>query len=120
MRLEARQEVLRINNFAEGADVMLVAGAGHGVSDPVAVAVSRGRLYIAGGESHSLLVLDAVSLEFITRLEMDFEPSRLEPLAGSLFLLNAGKEGAEPLQMLDSTARPAVYFVPARRAGGEE
>lgn len=116
----AREEILRIDNFAEAAAVALVAGSGLGISDPVGVAVAGGKLYVASGAGRSVAVFDYPSTDFITRLEVDFEPTRIEPLARSIYILATGDGDNEPVQVLDASQRPAVYFVPARRAGGEE
>lgn len=106
-----RNEVLRVANFAEAGDAALFTNA---IADPVAVAVYRGRLFVASGSERAIAVFDAATGAMSTRIDIDFEPSRMEGMSGSLFLLNTG--GAEPLQLLDAAQAPAVYFVPASRA----
>jgi hypothetical protein len=112
-------QVLRIRNFAEGGAPELLAGAGHGLEDPVGAVVDGGRLYVASGAGRAVSVFEYPSMEFVTRLAVDFEPARLELLAGKLYLLNLA-EGGETLQVLQAGDEPAVFFVPAGRASGEE
>ncbi len=109
-----RNEVLRIANYTEASDAVLFANEARGVTDPVAVAVARGRVFVASGSGRNIIIYDAASGAQTGRLDVDFEPSRVDALYGSLFVLNAG--GSEPLQVLDAGESPAVYFVPARRA----
>lgn len=109
-----RNEVLRIANYVEAGDAVLFANEARGVTDPVAVAVARGRVLVASGSDRNIVIYDANSGAQTGRLDVDFEPARIDALYGSLFVLNAG--GGEPLQVLDAGETPAVYFVPARRA----
>lgn len=114
-----RQEVLEVRNFRDGADVIMFANESLGVSDPVAAALSRDArtLLVASGSGRCLARYDLQSRALIDQMELDFEPSRLEPLGdGSVFLLNSrgGRNGV--LRVLEEGPNPAVFFVPAAGA----
>jgi hypothetical protein len=113
----ARQEILEIRNYDDGAEVVLFAGEALGISDPVGVSRSAdGRsLIVAGGAQRSLLIYDLTSSSLSTRIDLDFEPSRIERLGeGSLYLLNSRGEQNNILEVLQAGPSPAVYFVPAQ------
>ena len=115
----ARNEVLEIGNWRESADVKLFANQSQGVHDPVGVALSRdGRsLWVAGGASKSLTLLDIASRGMVQRMELGFEPTRLSPIGGgSVLLLNERNSEVEVLQALEDGPEARVYFVPAANA----
>ncbi len=115
----AGKQVVALENLDASASLRMVAGAGQGLEDPLAVGVSAdgARLYVAdGGESKSLRVFDARTAEMVVRLELDFDPGRVDALGNGLFLLNARKEAADTLHVLDAR-QLAVYFIPAQDLG---
>lgn len=116
-----RNEVLRITNWASMPEVATIASAGHGVNDPVGVALSadRGTLYIANAGVNQLLGFDLAASVVKASLDLDFQPTRMERIGtGSLLLLERGVPGEAPAQVLDPVALK-VYFVPVSAAAGE-
>jgi len=116
-----RNEVLRITNWASTPEVASIASAGHGMSDPVGVALSTDRrtLYIANAGVNQLLGFELAAGAVKTSLDLDFQPTRLERMgSGSLLLLERGVPGEAPAQVLDPVALK-VYFVPVSAASGE-
>jgi hypothetical protein len=115
----ARGQIIEVRDYAAAADVQLFAGADRGVTDPVALAVSPdGRsLIAASGAGRNLQWFDLETRASTARIDLDFEPSRLDPRnGGALFLLNSRGAAEEPLQVLAGRRNPAVYFVPAGAA----
>ena len=115
----AAKSVIAVDNLATSAAMRLVAGAGQGLEDPIAVGVSAdgARLYVAdGGESKALRVFDAATAEMLSRVELDFAPGRVDALGNGLYLLKARQEAADTVQVLDAR-QLAVYFVPAQDLG---
>ncbi|MBL0156000.1 MAG: hypothetical protein IPP47_02640 [Bryobacterales bacterium] len=116
-----RNEVLRVTNWASAPEVATIASAGHGVNDPVGVALSadHGTLYIANAGINQLLGFDLAAGAVRTSLDLDFQPTRLERLGtGNLLLLERGVPGEAPAQVLDPVSLK-VYFVPVSAASGE-
>jgi len=113
----ARQEILLLRGFRDAGAPALVANQSLGVSDPVGLAVSADgkALIVAGAADRSLLLIDLSAPAPALSIELEFEPSRVEPLPGGpLFLLNSRGAPHEPLQVLEMAPTPAVYFVPAQ------
>ncbi len=107
----ARGEILRVDPQDGGATVL--ADRGRGVSDPVAMAIHGSRLLVAEASTRSLLVL-APDSGTITRIELEFEPSRLEAFGEpGLYLLNRPRQRGGTLHILQDGPEPAVWFVPA-------
>jgi hypothetical protein len=111
-----RHEVLRLANWDFSMQVNTVATAGHGVADPVGIALSKDRktLFVASAENQMLVAVDARSGGAGRTLELDFQPSRLESLAGGAYLLlDNGIPGESPAQVVDvRTMR--VFYLPVR------
>ena len=115
----AGKQVVAIENLDASASLRMVVGAGQGLENPLAVGISAdgAMLYVAeGGESKSLRVFNARTAEPVARLELDFDPGRVDALGNGLFLLNARKEAADTLHVLDAR-QLAVYFIPAQDLG---
>ena len=115
----AGKQVVAIENLDASASLRTVAGAGQGLEDPLAVGVSAdgAMIYVAeGGESKSLRVFNARTAQMVARLELDFDPGRVDALGNGLFLLNARKDAADTLHVLDAR-QLAVYFIPAQDLG---
>ncbi|MBI4903305.1 MAG: hypothetical protein HY820_06710 [Acidobacteria bacterium] len=85
-----------------------------GIQDPVGLALDGGRLLVVAASSRKLLVFDIASRATAAEIDLEFEPSGLEP-AGmpSQWLLAKGIPGRQPYYLLDTSQTPAVYFVPA-------
>lgn len=110
----ATNEVLMIRDYTSGGDATVFANEPMGVSDPVALGLSGdGRaLIVASAAGRSLGVYSLAAAGAPQRVDLDFEPSRLDRLAEKgLYVLNSGEN--EPLQVLDAGLAMAVYFVPA-------
>ncbi len=111
-----RQEILKVRSYRGQPDVSLFAGPGHGLRDPVALAVlPQSRvLVVAGAAERQLSWFDLDTGLLTASVDLDFQPSRLAPSgAESVFLLNARTAAADTLHLLAAGAEPAVYFVPA-------
>ncbi|MBM3813206.1 MAG: hypothetical protein FJW20_16400 [Acidimicrobiia bacterium] len=117
----AASQVLAIGNFQSSPEVALLAA---GIEDPVALSLSPGSrsLLVAGAASRSLLWLNPESGEITARLELDFQPSRLDRFSGQrpLYLLSDRATTLDPVQILDAGNDPAVYFIPAGNASQVE
>jgi hypothetical protein len=80
----------------------------------VAVSGNGKRLLIAAAES--VAVYDIASRALLSRTELGWAPATLARFgAPATFLLKPGQPGSEPLYVVDATAEPAVFFVPAGR-----
>lgn len=113
---QARGEVIEVSRYGGSPDVTLLAGADRAVADPIGAALSPdGRsLVVAGAASRKVVYLDRATRAAVAAVDLDFEPSGIEPLSGaSLFLLKSRRSAGETLQVLEASRQPAVYFVPA-------
>jgi hypothetical protein len=111
-----RREVLRIANWDFSMQVATVATSGHGVADPVGIALSRDgkTLFVASAENRLLVAVEAGSGAGSRSLELDFTPTRLDALAGGAYLLlDNGVPGEAPAQVLD-TRTLRVFYLPVR------
>lgn len=117
-----RPEILKIGNYHGEADVSLFAAAGHGVNDPVALAISgeKNAVVVASGTGRQLSWFDLRSGALTASVALDFEPSRLAVSgAEAVYVLNVRSAQAETLHVLAGGREPAVYFVPAGDLGSE-
>lgn len=115
----AGKRVIAIDQLDASASVRQVAGEAQGLVDPVAAGVSADgqRLFVAeGGETPSLLIFNIATLEALARLDLEFEPSRVDALGNGLFLLKSRREAGDTVQVFDSR-QLAVFFVPAQDLG---
>jgi hypothetical protein len=110
-----------IFELSDSGDVRLFANEARGVIDPIAIALSPDRLALitASRTGRNITIFDIASRALKGRLDLDFEPSRVEPFSRSLYLLNEAR-ASEPLRVLDAEREPAVYFIPAGPAASEE
>jgi len=109
---------LRILQFDSGSAQSDFSPIGGGIV-PAGLAVSAGGRYLmlADSAGRAVYVYDISSRSFANTLNLDFAPSRLEPLSsGPTFLLNGGRSG-EWLLVLDARQTPGITIVPA---AGEE
>ncbi len=109
---------LRIVEFESGAAQSDFSAIGGGIV-PAGLAVSAGGRYLmlADSAARAVYVYDIASQSLANTLNLDFAPSRFEPLsAGPAFLLNGDRPG-EWLLVLDARQTPGILIVPA---AGEE
>ncbi len=113
----ARNEILEIRDYAGAAEVLAFAAE----MSPVGLALTRDRreLVVASQSERALTSYSIESRERLSRIDLNFEPTRLARLSSSLFLMNSIEAGV-PLQLLDTSSTPSVFFVPATRAASEE
>jgi hypothetical protein len=109
---------LRIVQFDSGSAQSDFTAIGGGIV-PTGLAVSAGGRYLllADSAARAVYVYDIPTSSLANTLNLDFTPSRFEPLSsGSTFLLNGGRSG-EWLLVLDARQTPGITIVPA---AGEE
>lgn len=111
-----RNEVIRIKDWNTAFQLTTIATAGHGVDDPVGIAVAEDgkTLYVASGEARQVLAIDISHQAVKAALDLSFRPTGLER-SGNLLLLASGVPGLRPAQVLDP-ARFEVFFVPVSAA----
>mgnify|MGYP005834690749 CR=1 FL=1 len=111
-----RNEIVRLTEWDTAFQLTTVAAAGHGVADPVGLAVARdGKLlYIASRERRQVLAVDIGQQAVKAALDLSFRPTGLER-SGNLLLLASGVPGLQPAQVLDP-ARFEVFFIPVSAA----
>lgn len=111
-----RNEVVRITDWDSAFQLTTIATAGHGVDDPVGIAVADDgkTLYVASGEARQVLAIDIGHQAVKASLDLSFRPTGLER-SGNLLLLASGVPGLRPAQVLDP-ARFEVFFVPVSAA----
>jgi hypothetical protein len=117
LTLDARGASLLV---ADGRQALEIATAGGAVriapeaAEPVGVAFSANGRYFAVADrgSNSVLLYETASRALARRIELDFAPSRLEPLGKDLFLLNERSE-TQALEALSLQNEANVYFIPA-------
>jgi hypothetical protein len=83
--------------------------------EPVALALDAGGkfLYAADAGRRSLQVYDLESRRPGAELELDGPPSSLEPFSPSAFLLNARRQGREPILLLQTSPKLGIFFIPS-------
>ncbi len=110
-----RGEILVVRDFERGAGAEFFAR----VDDPAGLAVENGIVFAASGKKRQLAAFRVAGGGSAGEVDLDFEPVRIERLAGPLFLLNHGGAN-EPLYVLDAARGLAVYFIPAGAASSME
>jgi len=70
-------------------------------------------LYVADVSSRSLLIYDRATRQLATSLPLSFDPTVLEPLGASDFVLRSRVTTSDPLWSFTNRGQPNVYFVPA-------
>lgn len=116
----AGKRVLAVDHLATSAALRQVAGEAQGLVEPVAVGVSADgqQLFVAeaGEGSRAVRVFNTATLEMRARVELDFDPARVDALGNGLYLLNARKDAGDTMHVLDAR-QMSVYFVPAQDLG---
>jgi len=104
----------RILEFDSGAAQRDFAALDPAVT-PAGLAVSAGSRYLllADSAARAVYVYDTASRSLANTLNLDFVPTRFEPLStGPTFLLNGDQQG-EWLLVLDARQTPGISIVPA-------
>ena len=70
-------------------------------------------LYVAGKKDRMLAVYDASRFELLSRVELTFEPTTVEPLGGGAYLLAPRPADGEPFWAFTNHGELKVHFVPA-------
>lgn len=109
-----RGEILVVRGLPEASGATLFARELGRISG-LAVTPDGRAVLAASGSERSLRVFDPSSGAPLAARQLEFEPTRLQRLSPTLFLLKEGA-GQEPFQVLDISREMGVYFVPA----GEE
>jgi hypothetical protein len=116
-----RNEILRAANFREPAGVELMAGAGQGIDEPSALALSKDGAKLTAAVKDALVTLDLSGASPPSRIDLAFRPTRLEPLGeGAVMLLTRRSRPEDVLQVLDLGGEPVARFVPAGEAAPGE
>jgi sugar lactone lactonase YvrE len=100
-----RAEVYAVSDWTTGLTVRTVVAAGNGITDPAGIALSRDgkQIYVADAGSRQVLAFELGSSTQKAAVQLDFPPTRLDPIeAGSLFLLDKGSPGEAPAQLLQA------------------
>ena len=112
------QDLFLIRNVAADPEILSLAGARDGLSNPVGVAASADgrRLFVAsagdGTQPGSVAIVEVESRAVEIQPALDRAPARMVRLAGpSTFLLNDAGDG--PVQIFDDAGQPGLFFVPA-------
>lgn len=110
----ASKQVFVTRGYAASPETMLVASEASGLDTPSALAGSPdgSLVYVADRAAKALFAFRPATAELAFRLDLDFEPTRLDRFHGNLFLLNSRTSASQPVQLFDA-AQSAVYFVPA-------
>jgi hypothetical protein len=90
----------------------------NGLANPVAIrpahdAQNRSVIYLAGGSDHLLLAYDSSTHQVLASVPLSFQPSMIQPLGMSTFLLAPRTAPDDILWSFRNTPQPTVYFVPA-------
>jgi hypothetical protein len=109
-------QVLQISNLTDGPEVTKLVADPEKLSDLSALALSSNSqsLYLADRATRKLYVLDRSSNALSDGVELDMPATAITPLGRpSVFWLGQREKAGEPLYVLDDSAGPAVFFVPA-------
>jgi hypothetical protein len=80
----------------------------------------RSVIYAAGNTDRLLAVYDPSSHERIAQVPLDCEPTVIEPLGLSSFILRPRAADGEPLWSFRNASQPVMYFVPASPLSSED
>ncbi len=103
---------LELAGWQTSGAATLLANENAGIEAPAGIALSADeRSVIVAGKS-SLVVIDRATRAVQRTLALDFEPTRLEPVAGGrMWRLNSREQG-QPLEVLSAGPEGKVFFVP--------
>jgi DNA-binding beta-propeller fold protein YncE len=114
-----RAEVVAVTNWNTGLSVRTVVSAGQGISDPIGIAISQDnkQILVADASSKQVLAFELSSSAQKGALQLDFRPTRMEPIgSGTLFLLQKGTPGETPAHILQT---PDLQLLNVPVAAGE-
>lgn len=100
-----RAEVYALSNWTTGLSLRTVVAAGNGIKDPAGIALSQDgkQLYVADAGSRQILAFELGSSAQKAAVQLDFRPTRMDPIAaGSLFLLDKGNPGETLAQVMQA------------------
>ncbi len=109
-----RAEVYALSDWTTGFTLRTIVTAGNGITDPAGIALSQDgkQLYVADAGSRQVLAFELGSSEQKGAVQLDFRPTRMDPIAaGSLFLLDKGRPGETPAEVVQ-TPGLQVFDVP--------
>lgn len=112
----SKAEVLQIGNLTGAPELMTVVADPEKLADLSALTPSSNgkSLYLADRATRRLYVFDRSSSALSDGLELDVPATAISPMGSpSIFLLGQRGKIGEPLYVLDDSAEPAVFFVPA-------
>jgi len=114
-----RGQILEIRNYRTAPEPLLWLSLGGEGLDVAGMAVTRdGRLVVADKAARNVAVYDRASNNLLSRIPLEFEPSRLEEFSEHPFyILSSAEDRIFPLHILDGRESPAAYFIPR---GAEE
>jgi hypothetical protein len=89
-----------------------------GLANPVAIrpahdAQNRSVVYVAGGSDRLLVSYDSSTHQVLASVPLSFQPSVIQPLGTSTYLLASRTTPDDILWSFRNTPQPTVYFVPA-------
>ncbi|MCC6591540.1 MAG: hypothetical protein IT168_32940 [Bryobacterales bacterium] len=114
-----RNELVRVRGRAPGAETLVLAGPGNGVSNPQGVcALDDGSVILVNAGDPRAMILDAEGRE-VKSVELQFIPNRCE-LTGPEALMLLNDAGSGPLYVLDPAAGFNVMFVPTSLVEGKQ
>lgn len=77
-------------------------------------------LYIASRKDQLLRIYDLAGHQTVADIPLDFQPTGIDELGRSSFVVSSRTESGDPLWLFTSAPHRAVYFVPALTAGGKQ
>ena len=96
-----------------------------GLAEPFAIRsvldpASGPTLYIASRTDQLLRIYDLAAHQTVADIPLDFQPTGIDELGRSSFIVSSRTESRDPLWLFTSAPQRAVYFVPALPAGGTQ
>jgi DNA-binding beta-propeller fold protein YncE len=80
---------------------------------PAAIMVEGNLLYVASGAGNKIDVYDAASLQQVDELTLDSAPTTLEQFTATSYLVNARRNSADPILLLETSPVRKIIFIPA-------
>jgi hypothetical protein len=107
----AAQQIVLVSQYAQSANVSVLAGPADGIDTPVGVqAVSATQILVADSGASAVFVIDPTAAGHITTVNVNVAPTQLRPLADrSILLLN--DVSAMPFTIMDLQSMQ-TFFIP--------
>ncbi|MFN7923981.1 MAG: hypothetical protein U0Q16_28020 [Bryobacteraceae bacterium] len=109
---QTSHQVMRTYGISGGAAVSVLASERDGVAEPVGLSVVGHRAYVVDAGNQNILAIDLDSNLPDKGIELSAVPSRAQAMDGGNTVVLT-EVGDSPLLLLDTTADPKVFFVPA-------